>query len=183
MRVTPEERACELVARLAPEWGSITKGDINLWRELLDAFCFEVDPRGDRTLTPGLPTLYIWRCAQSGDKVAYNLLAEAGAQLDFDRPKTPGGIARNAARDFTVDLLATVLMIEFPELFLSASNATAEGISAVDMVRKAIEDAGLECVDYRSPVGDEPVPRSMERAVRRFREKQRYRELLWSGAS
>jgi hypothetical protein len=179
MRVTPAERARELVAGIAPEWGRITKGDIDLRRELLDALCFDFGPGGERTLKAGLPGLYLFHCAQRGDKAAYDLLSQAGFKLDFDRPKAPGGVDRNAARDFVVDLMATVLMVDFPQLCLSANNATAEGTSAVDLVRKALEDAGLGCVDYRSPIGDEPVPRSMERAVRRFRDKPRYRELFW----
>lgn len=179
MRVTPAERASELVRGIVPEWSRITSGDINLRRELLASLCFDFSPSGEQTLKAGLPALYLWRCAQGGDKTAYDLLAESGERLDFDRPKTPGGVDRNAARDFVVDLLTTALMMDFPELCLSANNATAEGVAAVDMVRKAIEDAGLGCVDYRSPVGDEPVPRSMERAVRRFRKKPQYRELFW----
>jgi hypothetical protein len=178
-RKTPAERARELVVGIKPEWGRITKGDINLRYELLHVLCVDATPGGGRQLKAGLPALYILRCAQNGDKAAYDLLSELGLGLGFERPKRPGGVDRNAARDFVVDLLSTVLMMENPELNQSANNATPEGTSAVDLIRKAIEDEGLGCIDYRASLADEPVPRSMERAVRRFRENSRYRELFW----
>jgi hypothetical protein len=174
-RITPSERARELVLGVKPEWDRITKGDINLRYELLNVLCVDATLK----LKVGLPTLYVLNCAKIGDAVAYDLLSEFGLELDFERPKRPGGVAINAARDFVVDLLSTVLMMEFPELYHSANNATPEGTSAVDLIRKAIEDEGLGCIDYRSPLGAEPVPRSMERAVLRFRKNSRYRELFW----
>lgn len=179
MFVQAQERARKLVAGVAHDWRRITKGDINLRRELLEALCLDTDPVGDPELKSGLPGLYLLSCACSGDQTAYDLLEDIGAELDFERPKAPGGKDANAARDFVVDLLSTVLMIEFPEICQGANDATKAGTSAIDMIRKAIEDFGLAGVDYRAPFGSAPVPRSMERAVRRFRQKPKYRELFW----
>lgn len=179
MNMAPKERARELVAGIASDWGRITKGDINLRRELLEVLCTHTGVNGKVLLQPGLPGLYLFGCARSGDQIAYDILKQIGAALDFARPKAPGGIDKNAARDFVVDLLSTVLLIEFPELCPSANDATPEGVSAVDLIRKEIEDAGLACIDYKASAESEPVPRSMERAVRRFRDKEKYRELFW----
>jgi hypothetical protein len=179
MGITAAERAKDLVAGIAPDWGRITKGDINLRRELLEVLCVDSGGNGVQTLKRGIPGVYLLACARTGDKIAYDLLTEMGAELAFDRPKAPGGVDANAARDFVVDLLSTVLLAEFPELCPGANDATAAGASSFDMIRKAIEDAGLGCIDYQSPIGSAPVPRSMERAVRRFREKVKYRELFW----
>lgn len=179
MATTPSARAQQLVAGIKPDWGRITKGDINLRRQLLEVLCLDEVLLGGSTLKPGVPGLYLFACAGNGDQTAYDLLIALGADLNCVRPKAPGGKDANAARDFMVDLLSTVLMIEYPELFQGANNATEEGTSAVDMIRKAIEDAGLGCIDYRAAVTDAPVPRSMERAVRRFRNKSKYRELFW----
>ena len=179
MLMNAQERARQLVAGIASDWGRITKGDINLRRELLEELCVDVGPIGSMVLKPGIPGLYLFSCARSGDQTAYDLLKEMGAELDFERPKAPGGKDANAARDFVVDLLSTVLMIEFPEICQGANDSTEAGTSAIDMVRKAIEDFGLASVDHRAPVGSAPVPRSMERAVRRFRQKSKYRELFW----
>jgi hypothetical protein len=178
-QITPAARARALVSGVKPEWDRITRGDINLRYELLQVLCVDATPVGGRKLKAGLPALYVLRCAKDGDNVAYDLLSELGLEQDFKRPKRPGGVAINAARDFVVNLLSTVLMMEFPELYLSANSATPEGTSAVDLIRKAIEDEGLGCIDYRSQLAAEPVPRSMERAVRRFRKNSRYRELFW----
>jgi hypothetical protein len=174
-RITPSERARELVLGVKPEWDRITKGDINLRYELLNVLCVDATLK----LKVGLPTLYVLNCAKNGDAVAYDLLSEFGLELDFERPKRPGGVAINAARDFVVDLLSTVLMMEFPELCPSANDSTPEGTSAADLIRKAIEGAGLGCIDYRGPVENAPVTRRMERAVRRFRDNASYRELFW----
>lgn len=179
MAMTPLARAQQLVDGIKPDWGRLTKGDINLRRELLEALCIDVTPSDASRLKPGIPGLYLFSCARGGDKVAYDILSAMGAELDFGRPKAPGGVDANAARDFMVDLLSTVLLIEYPELFQGANNATEEGTSAVDMIRKAIEDAGLGCIDYRAGEAECPVPRSMERAIRRFRNKPKYRELFW----
>ncbi|MCL7404910.1 hypothetical protein MWN63_02805 [Paradonghicola geojensis] len=176
------ERARQLVAGIASDWGRITKGDINLRRELLEELCVDFDPSGSMVLKPGLPGLYLFSCARSGDQTAYDLLKEMGAELACERPKAPGGKDANAARDFVVHLLSTVLQIEYPELSQGANDATPEGTSSIDMIRKALEDAGLAAIDYRAPVGAAPVPRSMERAVKRFREKSKYRELFWPDA-
>lgn len=174
-----QKRAQHLVAGVASEWGRITNSDINLRRELLEALCLDPDSVGDLVLKPGLPGLYLFSCARSGDKTAYDILTEIGTELDFERPKAPGGKDANAARDFVVDLLSTVLMIEFPDLCQGANDSTEAGTSAIDMIRKAIEDFGLASIDYRAPVDSAPTPRSMERAVRRFRQKSKYRELFW----
>lgn len=179
MTLTPLARAQQLVDGIRMDWGRLTKGDINLRRELLAALCVDVDPLGGLALRAGIPGLYLLICARNGDQTAYDLMREIGADLDFDRPKVPGGKDANAVRDFMVDLLSTVLMIEYPEISKSANDATSEGASAVDMIRKAIEDAGLGCIDYRAGKAGAPVPRSMERAVRRFRAKPKYRELFW----
>jgi hypothetical protein len=179
MTITPLARAQQLVDGIRTDWGRLTKGDINLRRELLAALCVDVDPLGGLTLKGGIPGLYLFVSARNGDQTAYDLMKEVGADLDFDRPKVPGGKDTNAVRDFIVDLLSTVLMIEYPEVSKSANDATSGGTSAVDMVRKAIEDAGLGCIDYRAGKADATVPRSMERAVRRFRAKPKYRELFW----
>lgn len=179
MGLTHAKRALRLVAGIAPDWARIIKGDINLRRELLEALCTETGGDGVMECKPGIPGLYLFTCAREGDQVAYDILQRMGAQLEFDRPKSPGGVDANAARDFAVHLLSTVLQIEFPELSQGANDATAGGTSSVDMIRKAIEDSGLGCIDYRAPDGSAPTPRSMERAVRRFREKSKYRELFW----
>lgn len=179
MLLVAQKRAQHLVAGVAPEWGRITNGEINLRRELLEALCLDTDPVGGLVLKSGLPGLYLFSCARNGDQTAYDLLKHMGAALDFERPKAPGGKDANAARDFVVDLLSTVLMVEFPELCQGANDTTEAGTSAIDIVRKAIEDFGLTSIDYRAPVGTAPVPRSMERAVRRFRQKSKYQELFW----
>jgi hypothetical protein len=178
-RKTPAERARELVLEIKPEWDRITKGDINLRYELFHVLCVDATLEGGRKLKAGLPTLYVLICAKNGDGVAYDLLTEFGFELDFKRPKRPGRVATNAARDFVVHFLVTVLMLEFPELCPSANDSTPEGTSAADLIRKAIEGAGLGCIDYRGPVENAPVTRSMERAVRRFRDNASYRELFW----
>lgn len=177
--ITPQQRARELVAAIAPVWGRITKGDINLRREILEERYTDPGANGSRRWICGLPGLYLVSCARQGDKTAYDLLSEMGMELGFERPKRPGGAAANAARDFAVYFLSAELMAEFPELCPGANDATAEGVSAVDMIRKAIEDAGLGCIDYRAQNHSAPVPRSMERAVRRFCENREYRELFW----
>lgn len=179
MLVQTQVRARQLVAGIACDWGRITKGDINLRRELLEALCLDANTAGNLVIKPGIPGLYMFSCASSGDQTAYEILKGMDAELDFERPKAPGGKDANAARDFVVDLLSTVLMIEFPEICQGANDSTEAGTSAIDMVRKAIEDFGLASVDYRAPVGSAPVPRSMERAVRRFRQKSKYQELFW----
>ena len=179
MLVAAQKRARQLVAGIASDWGRITKGDINLRRELLEVVCVDTEPGGRLVLKPGLPGLYLCSCARNGDKTAYDLLKEMGYPLDFKRPKTPGGVDANAARDFVVDLLSTVLMIEFPTLCKGANDATPEGTSSVDLIRKAIEYHGLTGIASRAPSGSAPVPRSMERAVKRFRAKPKYRELFW----
>jgi len=179
MLVQTQVRARQLVAGIACDWGRITKGDINLRRELLEALCLDADPAGNLVIKPGIPGLYMFSCASNGDQTAYDILKGMGAELDFERPKAPGGKDANAARDFVVDLLSTVLQIEFPELSPGANDATPEETSSIDMIRKAIEDHGLGGIDYRAPVGAAPVPRSMERAVKRFRKKFKYRELFW----
>lgn len=182
MLMTAQGRARQLVGGIVSDWGRITKGDINLRRELLEALCLDNDPVGNLALKSGLPGLYLFSCARSGDQTAYDLLKDIGAELNFERPKAPGGKDANAARDFVVDLLSTVLMIEFPKISQGANDSTEAGTSAIDMIRKAIEYLGLASVDYRAPVDSAPVPRSMERAVRRFREKSKYRELFWPDA-
>ena len=178
-RKTPAERARKLVSEVEPAWDRITKGDINLRYELFHVLFVDATPEGGRKLKAGLPTIYVLICAKNGDGVAYDLLSEFGFELDFKRPKRSGRVARNAARDFVADFLVTVLMLEFPELCPSANDATPEGTSAVDLIRKAIEDAGLMCIEHRAPDENAPVPRSMERAVRRFRDNASYRELFW----
>lgn len=179
MGITPQERAQWLVAENAHVWERITNGDINLRRMLLEELFTEPGANSSRQRKFGLPELYLISCARQGDKAAYDLLSDMGVELDFDRPKAPGGVDANAARDFVVYFLSVLLMYEFPELCPGANDATPEGVSAVDMIRKAIEDAGLGCIDYRAQLHSAPAPRSMERAVRRFREKRKYRELFW----
>lgn len=179
MGITPQERAQQLVAANAHVLERISKGDINLRREMLEELYTDLGANGLPQWKPGLPGLYLLICARQGDKTAYELLNDMGMALDFDRPKRPGGVDANAARDFAVYYLSAVLMDEFPELCPGANDATSEGVSAVDMIRKAIEDAGLGCIDYRAQNHEAPVPRSMERALRRFCKNPKYRELFW----
>ena len=186
MKITPQARAKQLVAANKDKLNELFKGDVNIRRKLLEVICVEVDPTGARQLKLGLPGLYLSSLARQtgkdGDKEAYDLFKELGGKLDTPRPKRPGGVAGNAARDFAVDLLSTGLRIEYPELFGTANSATGEGVSAVDIIRQAIEDAGLGCIDYRASTEDAPVPRSMEQAIRRFRQHDRHRELYWPDA-
>jgi hypothetical protein len=183
MKITPQARAKQLVAANKDKLNELFKGDVNIRRKLLEVICVEVDPTGARQLKLGLPGLYLSILARQtgkdGDKEAYDLFKEIGGELDTPRPKRPGGVSENAARDFAVDLLSTGLRIEYPELFRTANDATAEGVSAVDIVRVAIEEAGLDCIDHRVLEDQAPTPRSMEKAVRRFRQNGRYRELYW----
>lgn len=179
MGKTPWQRAQQLVAGIAPIWGRIAEGNIILRRELLEVLCLDVCPNGRQLLKPGLPGVYLFSCARSGDKVAYDLLRAIGVELDFGRPKKREGIDANATRDFVVHILSKILQDEHSELCEGANDATPGGTSAIDLIRKGIEAAGLGCIDYRAPIGSAPVPRSMERAVKRFREKDKYRELFW----
>lgn len=168
-----------MVTEIKPIWDELYSGKINVRREVLEIICIDIGPLGVRTLKPGIPSLHLFHCARSGDQAAYDLLYEIGADLDFDRPKLPGGRDANAARDFAVDYVSTILLSEYPELCRGANNATVEGTSAVDMIRKTIEDTGLGCIDYRKRAEEAPIPRSMERAIRRFQENPKNRELFW----
>jgi hypothetical protein len=183
MKITPQARAKQLVAANKGKLSDLFKGDINIRRDLLEVICVEVDPTGARQLKAGLLGLYLSILARQtgkdGDKEAYDLFEEFGGEVNTPRPKRPGGLAANAARDFAVDYLSTLLRIEYPELFGTANSATGEGVSAVDIIRQAIEGAGLGCIDYRASTEDAPVPRSMEQAIRRFRQHDRHRELYW----
>lgn len=183
MKITPQARARQIVAANKDKLDELFKGNFNIRRELLEVICVEVGPTGARQLELGLPGLYLSILARQtgkdGDKEAYDLFKELGGELDTPRPMRPGGVAGNAARDFAVDLLSTGLRIEYPELFGTANDATAEGVSAADIVRVAIEDAGLDCINHRVLEDQAPTPRSMEKAVRRFRQNGRYRELFW----
>lgn len=177
---TPWKAAQELVQGVRPKWSRITSGKINLRKELLSEICIDESLAPLRQLRSGLPGLYLISCAQHGDQVAYDLLAEIGIAPTFARPKRPGGVAVNAARDFVVSVLAKMLMMACPELSYGANSATQEGTSAVDLIRKALEEAGLGCIDYKASSEQAPVPRSMEQAVRRFQTNEKYRELCWS---
>ena len=178
MGKTPRGRAQQLVAAVTPLWGAIIKGDVDIRRELLDLRCVEAVSTNGRQLRPGLPGLYLVSSAEHGDQVAFDLLSELGLTVDLERPKSPGGVAGNAARDFVVSILVTELMAEFPELSFGANTATNEGTSAVDLIRQAFEDAGLACIDYRAAPDQAPTPRSLEQAVRRFRGNSKYSDLL-----
>lgn len=178
MGVTPKEYAKQLVTGVIHIWDQITKGDIDIRRALLELRCVENHSKNSGPLRPGLPGLYLALSAEQGDQLAYDLLAELGVKVTRERPKTPGGVAGNAARDFVVSVLVTELMAEFPELSFGANTATNEGTSAVDLIRQAIEDAGLGCIDYRAAADQAPTPRSLEQAVRRFRGNSKYSDLL-----
>ena len=157
----------------------IMEGKLNLRRMLLEEICCDIAPSGHLNLKSGLPGLYLLSCAKNRDPTAFNLLTDLGVDLNMDRPKLPGGKDANAARDFLLSYLSKVLMLKYPELSHGANNATREGQSAIDIVRKALEDSDVGCIDYRASIQDCPVPRSAERAVRRFRQKQKYQELFW----
>lgn len=157
----------------------IMEGKLNLRRMLLEVICCDIAPSSNLNLKGGLPGLYLLTCAKNGDPTAFDLLAAVGMNLNMARPKAPGGKDANAARDFLLSYLSKVLMLKYPELSDGANNATREGHSAIDVVRKALEDAGVGCIDYRAEILNCPVPRSAERAVRRFRQKPKYRELFW----
>lgn len=182
MTATAWEAAQHLVNQIRPVWSGITSGKISLRKELLSEICIDESLTPLRQLRPGLPGLYLISCAQHGDQVAYDLLAEIGMKPDFARPKQPGGVAINSARDFAVSILAKTLMMACPELSYGANSATQEGTSAVDLIRKALEDAGLGCIDYKASSEQAPVPRSMEQAIRRLETNEKYRELYWRKA-
>ena len=157
----------------------IMEGKLNLRRMLLEEICCDIAPSSSLNLKGGLPGLYLLTCAKNGDPTAFDLLTAVGMDLNMARPKAQGGKDANAARDFLLSYLSKVLMLKYPELSHGANNATREGQSAIDIVRKALEDAGVGCIDYRAEIQNCPVPRSAERAVRRFSQKRKYRELFW----
>lgn len=177
--IPPALFATHLVKQVQPHWGRITSGKIDIRYELLNELCIDQSPNGQKQLRPGIPGLYLHVCAHKGDQTAYDLLVALCSCPTCKRPRRPGGRPLNSARDFVVDLLSQLLIIQYPDLFAGANDATAEGVSAIDMIRKAIEDCGLGCIDYRGGAKTAPIPRSMERAVRRFREHPRYREIYW----
>ena len=158
----------------------IMEGKLNLRRMLLEEICCNINSSGHLNLKLGLPSLYLFVSAENGDPTAFDLLTSLGMNLNMARPKAPGGKDANATRDFLLSYLSKILMLKYPELSRGANNATREGQSAIDIVRKALEDAGVACIDYRAEIQNCPVPRSAERAVRRFRLKRKYRELFWS---
>ena len=174
------QRARTLIGQISKQdLDSIMEGKLNLRRMLLEDICCDIAHSGHLNLKRGLPSLYLLACAKNGDPIAFDLLTDLGMELNIARPKAQGGKDANAARDFLLSYLSKVLMLKYPELSRGANNATREGQSAIDIVRKALEDAGVGCIDYRAEIGNCPVPRSAERAVRRFRQKRKYRELLW----
>ncbi|MDC0121720.1 hypothetical protein OAI29_08035 [Amylibacter sp.] len=180
MNMLTEKRAKTLIAPITKQvWDEITGGNINLRRLQLEELCCDIDHSGNLKLKYGLPGLYLFGCLDDGDQVAFDLLTDLGTTPNIPRPKTPGGKDANAARDFTLSYLSKVLMLECPELFQGANDTTHEGTSAIDMIRKALEDSGFGCIDNSKPSQNCPVPRSAERAVRRFREKAKYREIFW----
>ena len=179
MNEAAQIRANQMVALLKPKWGDLSGGSINLRREVLYALYVDETDTGIATVKDGLPAIYLARRAKEGDQSAYDLLVELGYHPSYERPKRPGGVDRNAARDFTVYFLSSLLIDEFPELFCGANDATKEGTSAVDMIRLALENSGLACIAYRGADQCSTVPRSMEKAVRRFRNNSKYKELFW----
>jgi hypothetical protein len=76
MGKTPRGRAQQLVAAVTPIWGAITKGDVDIRRELLDLRCVEAVSTNVRQLRPGVPGLYLVSCAEHGDQVAVDFHPE-----------------------------------------------------------------------------------------------------------
>ena len=180
MNMLAEKRAKTLIAPITTQvWDEITGGNINLRRLQLEELCCDINHSGSLKLKRGLPGLYLFGCLDNGDQVAYDLLTDLGVNPNIPRPKMPGGKDANAARDFTLSYLSKVLILKCPELFQGANDTTHEGTSAIDMIRKTLEDTGFGCIDNSKPSQNCPVPRSAERAVRRFWEKAKYREIFW----
>jgi hypothetical protein len=171
--------AVALVREWLASWDAITSGRFDLRRILLEEIACERVAEGEGVrLRPGIAGAYLARCAEAGDQAAYDLLSEGGYELDCERPKRPGGRPMNALRDAAVAYLARDLLAAFPELRFSASDATPEGKSAVDLIRLSLEAEGLGVVDSRARDDQAPVSRAMERAVRRLLRGVRYREIF-----
>lgn len=177
--MTPQKRALQYAANAQQVWDTIYSGKINLRREILSIICLDTNPTSGVSLKHGLPGLYLLSLAKNNDQTAYDLLGELGFQLDFDRPKAPGGVSANAARDFTIYFYSTLLLIEFPFLYFGANDATPAAISAVDLMREEIEKLGLGCVDYKTIHISLSNTRTIEKAIRRFTENPKNRELFW----
>jgi hypothetical protein len=71
-------------------------------------------------------------------------------------------------RAFVVYILALRLQDRHPALSIGANDATAVGTSAIDMIREALEEAGLACIDRQKGDSEAAGNRSMEKAIRRL---------------
>lgn len=170
--------AVALVREWRANWDAITSGRFDLRQILLKEISCEGSEEEGVRLRPGIAGAYLVRCAEAGDQVAYDFMRDMGYEPDFERPKRPGGRPMNAMRDAAVHFMAQELRGAFPELCLSANDTTPEGKSAVDLIRWALEAEGLGVVDSRARDDQVPVPRTMERAVRRLRQNEKYREIF-----
>lgn len=175
MSLRAKEYAQLLVANVKPIWPDLTSSTIDPRKEVLRSLTIDDSGSG---LQPGIPGAYLAACARGGDQSAYDLMLEIGISPGLPRPKKQGGRAQAGMRDFLVYILVAELMAKIEELKIGSNDATEPGTSATDMIREALEAAGLACVDHRKDDSEAPSSRSMEKALRRMWSDPRYRELF-----
>lgn len=177
-----EAYARHLVAQVQAIWSGLTSSDVDPRSEILRTMAVDQTGTG---LQAGIAGAYLEACARAGDRSAYELMVELGMSPDFSRPKQQGGRTQGGMRDFVVYVLAVELMAKVEGLKLGANDATAPGTSAIDMIRAALEEAGLACIDRRTDDSDGAPSRAMEKALRRMWGDPKYRELfgpVWTEA-
>lgn len=167
--------ADDLVAPLKPIWSDLTSRKLDPRKAVIHSIAIDT-ARG--TLKGGIAGAFLEACARNGDRSAYELMVQLGMTPEFPRPKRQGGRGQTGMRNFIVFALALQLQEKHRELSFGANDATAPGTSAVDMIRQALEDAGLPCIDRRKAPEEEAGARSMERALRDIRKNPKYREWL-----
>lgn len=175
MSLQAKEYAQLLVASVKPIWPELTSSTIDPRKEVLRSLT--VDEAGTG-LQPGIAGAYLAACARGGDRSAYELMLEIGISPGFSRPKKQGGRAQAGMRAFLVYALVAELMAKIEELKIGSNDETQPGTSATDMIREALEAAGLACIDHRKDDSEAPSSRAMEKALRRMWSDPKYRELF-----
>ena len=170
-----EMYARHLVGQVEPIWSELTSSAVDPRRELLRSMT--VDDTGTG-LQPGIAGAYLEARTRVGDRSAYDLMVELGMEPDFACGKRRGRPSETGMRAFIVYILALQLTDKYPAIKFGANDATAPGISAIDMIRAALEEAGLACIDRQKGDSEAAGNRSMEKAVRRMWEDQKLHELF-----
>ena len=170
-----KEYARHLVSRVKPLWSDLTSSKVDPRREILRSMT--VDETGS-ALQVGIAGAYLEACVRAGDRSAWELMVELGMEPDFDCGKRRGRPRETGMRTFVVYVLAVELMAKIEGLKLGANDGTATGTSAVDMIRAALEEAGLACIDRQKGESEAAGARSMEKAIRRMWDDPKFRELF-----